>query len=305
MSIATAPIVFGGNVFGWTADEATSHLLLDAYVGSGGNMVDSADGYSHWVAGNVGGESETIIGNWLRSRGRRDDIMIATKVAKLPQRKGLSRANILAACDDSLRRLQTDVIDLYYAHEDDPSVPMEETVGAFAELVAAGKVRHLGASNFTPERLREALDMAERMGVPGYVAYQGEYNLMERAAYEGPMRDLLAERQLASFPYYGLARGFLTGKYRSADARIDSPRAEGAKAYLTERGFTVLAAVQAVAEAKGVSMGAVAIAWLAAQPTVTGAIASARTVEQWRDLEPAMTLRLSAAELAELGAASA
>ena len=302
--LTTSPIVFGGNVFGWTADEATSHRLLDAYVASGGTMVDTADAYSAWVPGNVGGESETIIGSWLAKGGRRDDLLIATKVAKLAARKGLTRANIIAACDDSLRRLGTDHIDLYYAHEDDPSVPMDEVVMAFADLVTAGKVRFLGASNFTPERLREALDSAAALGVPGYVAYQGQYNLVERADYEGAMRDLLAERGIASFPYYGLARGFLTGKYRSADDVVDSPRAAGAKAYCTPRGLAIVDVLATIAADRGVSIGAVALTWLAARPTVTGAIASARDLDQWAQIAPAMTLDLAPAETAALDAVS-
>jgi aryl-alcohol dehydrogenase-like predicted oxidoreductase len=304
MTMTASPIVFGGNVFGWTADEATSHALLDAYVDAGGTMIDTADAYSAWAPGNSGGESEAIIGSWLAKGGRRDALAIATKVAKLPSRRGLSRANILAACDDSLRRLGTDHIDLYYAHEDDPSVPMEETLGAFAELVQAGKVRAIGASNFTPERLAQALDLAEAMRVPGYTAYQGHYNLVERAAYEGPMRDLVASRGLAFFPYYGLARGFLAGAYASADSVVDSPRAEGAKAYFTPMGQAVLATLREIAEDRGAPVAAVALAWLAAQPTVTGALASARSLAQWAELAVAMTLELSPAELAALDAAS-
>ena len=304
MSMTASPIVFGGNVFGWTADAATSHALLDAYVESGGTMVDTADAYSAWAPGNSGGESETIIGGWLAKGGRRDRLAIATKVAKLGSRRGLSRANILAACDDSLRRLGTDHIDLYYAHEDDPSVPMEETVGAFADLVAAGKVRAIGASNFAPERLAEAIDLAADMGVPGYTAYQGHYNLVERPAYEGEMRDLVAARGLAFFPFYGLARGFLAGAYSSADAIVDSPRAEGAKAYFTPMGEAVLAALRDISATRGVPVAAVALAWLAAQPTVTGALASARNLDQWAELAVAMTLELSAAEIIVLDRAS-
>lgn len=304
MPMTASPIVFGGNVFGWTADEATSHALLDAYVDAGGTMVDTADAYSAWAPGNSGGESEAIIGSWLAKGGRRDSLAIATKVAKLATRRGLSRANILAACDDSLRRLRTDHIDLYYAHEDDPRVPMEETLGAFAELVQAGKVRAIGASNFTPERLAQALDLAAAMQVPAYTAYQGLYNLVERPAYEGPMRDLVAARGLAFFPFYGLARGFLAGAYASADSIVDSPRAEGAKAYFTPLGEAVLGMLRDIAGSRGAPVAAVALAWLAAQPTVTGALASARNLAQWEELAVAMTLELTPAELAALDTVS-
>ncbi|MGX6449624.1 aldo/keto reductase, partial [Patulibacter sp. S7RM1-6] len=241
------PLNLGGNVFGWTADEETSFAVLDAYVDGGGNFVDTADGYSHWVAGHSGGESEAIIGRWLRRRGRRDDVVIATKVSTKPDRKGLARENVLAAADESLERLGTDHIDLYYAHYDDADTPLEETLGAFDELVRAGKVRYVAASNYSAERLTEALTVQEREGLAPWVALQPHYNLVERTGYEdGGLRDVAERAGLAVLPYYALASGFLTGKYRDADAAGDSPRAPGATAYLDDRGRRVLAALDEV-----------------------------------------------------------
>lgn len=304
MDLGSFPLVLGGNVFGWTADEATSFAVLDAFVDAGGRVIDTADMYSAWVPGNVGGESETIIGNWLAKRGRRDDVIIATKVGRLPTVNGLSDASIRRGVEDSLRRLRTDVIDLYYAHFDDPDVPIVEVLGSFTTLVKEGKVKAIAASNFSADRLAEALRTSDGLGLAQYVAYQGEYNLMERAGYEGALREVIGQHGMFSLPYYGLARGFLTGKYRPGVA-IDSPRAQGAAVYLDARGERVLAVLQEVASAHGTTMAAVALAWLVAQPTISAAIASARNVEQLRDLLPVATLSLRDDEITALTAASA
>ncbi|RZS90952.1 aryl-alcohol dehydrogenase-like predicted oxidoreductase [Motilibacter rhizosphaerae] len=295
-------LVLGGNVFGWSADEQQSHAVLDAFVAAGGRFVDTADAYSRWAPGHVGGESETVIGTWLAKRGRRDDVVIATKVAKLDTRRGLSAANVRAAAEDSLRRLQTDHIDVYYAHEDDQSVPLEETLGAFDELVRAGKVRVVAASNYSAPRLAEALRTSEEHGLARYAAVQDHYNLVERDGYEGAYADLVAREGLASFPYFGLAAGFLTGKYR--DGQASGARAGNVARYLEDpRTPGLYAALDAVADAHGTTVPAVALAWLRAQPTVTAPIASARTPEQLADILPALTLELKEDETAALRAA--
>jgi aryl-alcohol dehydrogenase (NADP+) len=300
------PLNLGGNVFGWTADEATSHEVLDAFVAAGGNFVDTADGYSAWAPGHEGGESERVIGSWLAKRGRRDDVVIATKVSQHPARRGLGHDNVLAAADDSLRRLGTDHIDLYYAHFDDPETPLEETLAAFDALVRAGKVRHVAGSNYTAERFAEALAIQDREGLARWVALQPHYNLVERHGYEDGGLRALAEREgLAVLPYFALAKGFLTGKYREGAGTGDSPRAGQAAAYLDERGFRVLGALDEVAAAHGVPVTAVSIAWLAAQPTVTAPLASARTVEQLGPLLQGARLELRPDELRALNAASA
>ncbi|NIH86505.1 aldo/keto reductase [Amycolatopsis granulosa] len=296
------PLNLGGNVFGWTADEQQSFAVLDAYTAAGGNFVDTADVYMARVPGNSGGESETIIGNWLARRGRRDDVVIATKVGAWAARPGVSAKNIREAAEDSLRRLRTDHIDLYYAHKDVGDVPLAETLEAFDSLVRAGKVRYLGASNYSAERLAEALSIADREGFARYVAVQPQYNLVERG-YEQELAPLVAAEGLSSLPYYGLARGFLTGKYRSREAG-GSPRAEGALAYLDDRGERVLAALDEISAAHGTTPAAVALAWLAAQPTVTAPIASARNVDQLSDLLASVALRLTETELAALDDAS-
>ncbi|MER5318535.1 aldo/keto reductase [Streptosporangium roseum] len=297
------PLCLGGNVFGWTADRDASFAVLDAYVEAGGNFVDTADVYSDWVPGHSGGESETIIGEWMASRGNRDQIVIATKVGSLASRPGLSAANIRAAAEDSLRRLRTDHIDLYWAHIDDAGTPLEETLGAFDSLIREGKVRNIGASNYGPERLAEALAISDRDGLARYGVLQQPYNLVERD-YEGPLRDVVAAEGLTSTPYFGLARGFLTGKYQPG-VEVDSPRAGRASAYLeTERGPRVLEALDKVAAAHDVAPAAVALAWLAAQPTVAAPIASARNVEQLRPLLAVAGLTLSEDELAMLDVAS-
>ncbi|MFI1169716.1 aldo/keto reductase [Streptomyces sp. NPDC020801] len=299
------PLALGGNVFGWTADQAQSFAVLDAYRAAGGNFVDTADSYSAWVEGNRGGESETIIGEWLKARGNRSDVVIATKVSQHPDYQGLTAANIRAAADASLRRLGTDHIDLYYTHFDKPEVPVEEIVGALDELVKAGKVRHIAASNISAERLAASLDFSEREGLARYVALQPHYNLVSRDTYEGELRDLAERAGLAAVPYFALASGFLTGKYRPG-ATVDSARAQGAAKHLeTERGQKVLAALDEVALAHGTEVATVALAWLAAQPTVAAPIASARTVDQLPALLGVAELRLTEEELGKLTQASA
>ncbi|MBL0800923.1 aryl-alcohol dehydrogenase-like predicted oxidoreductase [Streptomyces sp. CZ24] len=299
------PLALGGNVFGWTADEAQSFAVLDAYAAAGGNFIDSADTYSSWVPGNEGGESETVIGKWLASRGNRDEIVVATKVGSHPQFKGLSAPNVKAAAEESLRRLGTDRIDLYYTHFDDPSVPVEEIVTALDDLVKAGKVRAVAASNISPERLQESLDFADREGLARYVALQPHYNLVSRDTYEGPLQQVASRAGLAAVPYYALAAGFLTGKYRP-DTTVESARAAGAEQHLaTERGQKVLTALDTVAEAHGAEVASVALAWLAARPTVAAPIASARTVEQLPALLAVADLTLTDEELSLLTVASA
>ena len=290
--IEVSRLCLGANVFGWTADRDTSFAVLDAYTAAGGNFVDTADSYMWRIPGNSGGDSERIIGEWLAGRSRRDDVVIATKVGSWPERKGLSAANIAAACDDSLRRLRTDHIDLYYAHRDDPDTAQEETLDAFDALVRAGKVRAVAASNFTAERLRSALEISARDGLTPYVALQPHYNLVERAEFETTLMPLLEAEGLACMPYYGLAKGFLTGKYRDG-AQVDSPRAEGALEYLDDRGRAVLAVLDEIAAGHEVPVAAVALAWLAAQRTVAAPIASARTPEQLADLLPVLDLKLT------------
>ncbi len=298
------PLCLGGNVFGWTADEKTSFAVLDAYAAAGGNFIDTADSYSAWAPGNSGGESETIIGRWLCSRGNRDRIVVATKVGRLPARKGLHAETIRAAAEDSLRRLGTDWIDLYYAHgDDDPSIPLEETLGAFDELVRAGKVRYVAASNYEAPRLAQALATSEREGLVAFSAVQPHYNLMERE-YERELAPLCAEKGLPCLPYFALARGFLTGKYRPGGPPVASPRAAGVAEYLDARGEAVLAALDEVAAAHGTSQAAVALAWLRAQPTVLAPIASATSAEQLAELLASVELALGAGELERLDAAS-
>jgi aryl-alcohol dehydrogenase-like predicted oxidoreductase len=306
------PLALGGNVFGWTADEAGSFEVLDAFVAGGGNFIDTADGYSHWVPGHSGGESESIIGRWAAARGNRDEIVIASKVSTHPAFSGLAPANIRAAADASLARLGTDHIDLYYAHFDDESVPLADTVGALSELVDAGKVRYIALSNYTPERIDEWFRVTAENGLHRAVALQPHYNLVEREFEHGLLQR--AEREgLAVFPYFSLAKGFLSGKYRDASdagaaasaTAAESPRAGAARAYLDERGRRVLAALDSVAAVHAASVASVALAWLRQQPTVVAPIASARTVEQLPDLLASATLQLSAAELALLTEASA
>lgn len=300
------PLSLGGNVFGWTADASQSFAVLDAYTAVGGNFIDTADSYSAWADGNAGGESETIIGKWTKARGNRADVVIATKVSQHPEFKGLSAANIKAAADASLRRLDTDYIDLYYSHFDQPDVPVEEIIGALDELVKAGKVRHIAASNISAERLAESLEFSEREGLARYVALQPHYNLVSRDTYEGDLQDLADRSGLAAVPYFALAAGFLTGKYRPGTT-VEGLRAKaGAGKHLeTERGRKVLTALDEIARNHDAPVATVALAWLAAQPTVAAPIASARTVEQLPALVGVGELSLTDAELAGLTDASA
>jgi aryl-alcohol dehydrogenase-like predicted oxidoreductase len=297
------PIALGGNVFGWTADEAESFAVLDGYAAAGGNFIDTADVYSAWAPGNSGGESETILGRWVADRGRRDQTIIATKVGKHPQYSGLSAKTIRAAAECSLKRLGTEYIDLYYAHADDEKTPLEETLGAFDALVREGKVRYIAASNYSAPRLAKALEVSDREGYPRYVALQQHYNLMERHQYEGELADLVAKQGLSSIPYFALASGFLTGKYRPG-AKVQSQRAQSAGAYLTEKGIKVLAALEEVASAHNAAIATIALAWLAAQPTVVAPIASARTTEQLPDLLSVSEVRLSDHDIGRLNEAS-
>ncbi|MEE1740266.1 aldo/keto reductase [Streptomyces sp. BE147] len=299
------PLALGGNVFGWTADEAQSFAVLDAYAAAGGNFIDTADSYSAWVPGNEGGESETVIGKWLASRANRSDIVVATKVGAHPAYKGLSATTIKSAAEESLRRLGTDHIDLYYTHFDDETVPVEEIITALDQLVKDGKVREIAASNISPERLQASLDFSEREGLARYVALQPHYNLVSRDTYEGALQDTAARGGLAAVPYFALASGFLTGKYRPGTS-VDSPRAEGAGRHLeSEQGRKVLAALDTIAREREAEIATVALAWLAARPTVAAPIASARTVEQLPALVAVAGLHLTDQEIAALTEASA
>ncbi|PYR30929.1 MAG: alcohol dehydrogenase [Acidobacteria bacterium] len=293
------PLCLGGNVFGWTANEQQSFDVLDAYAAAGGNFIDTADVYSAWVPGHSGGESETIIGRWMATRGTRNDMVIATKVGMAPGLKGLSATTIRAAAEASLRRLEIDRIDMYYAHADDPDTPLTESLHAFDAVLREGKVRYIAASNYTAPRLAEALAVSSREGLARYIALQPHYNLVHRSDYEGELRDLSTREGLACFPYYGLAKGFLTGKYRP-HTRIDSPRAASASAYLDEHGLRLLATLDDIAAAHHATVAAVSLAWLMAQPNVVAPIASARSVEQLAELLPAASLSLSPEDLVRL-----
>ena len=295
-------LCLGTNVFGWSADEAQSHAVLDAYRGHGGNFLDTADMYSAWKEGNVGGESETIIGNWMKSRGNRNEIVIATKVAKHPSRPGLSPTNIIAACNDSLTRLQTDHIDIYYAHHDDKEVPLEETLGAFAQLIAEGKVRYIAASQYTGARLQEALDISAEHSLPSYIALQDQYNLVARNPFESDQQPALAANGISAIPFYGLARGFLSGKYREGKV-VESVRAEGVKEFATPKGYKILSAMDEIAAAHKSSLSAVSLAWLRSNPQLSTPIASARTVEQLEEI--VQIIELTPDEVAALNAVSA
>ncbi|MFE6039710.1 aldo/keto reductase [Streptomyces sp. NPDC056452] len=304
-SLQVFPLALGGNVFGWTADEDGSFAVLDAYAAAGGNFIDTADSYSAWAPGNEGGESETLVGKWLASRSNRSDIVVATKVGAHPEFKGLAGATIKGAAEASLRRLGTDHIDLYYTHFDDETVPVEEIVTALDQLVKDGKVREIAASNISPERLRASLEFSEREGLARYVALQPHYNLVSRDTYEGELQDTAADAGLAAVPYFALASGFLTGKYRPGTT-VDSARADGAARHLeSERGRKVLAALDRVAQEHDAEIATVALAWLAARPTVAAPIASARTVGQLPALVAVADLRLTDKDLADLTEASA
>jgi aryl-alcohol dehydrogenase-like predicted oxidoreductase len=298
------PICLGGNVFGWTLDEARSFEVLDAYYEAGGNFIDTADMYGRHGDGGAGA-SELIIGRWMAARGNRDRLVIATKVGMSSEHPGLGAQSIRLAAEDSLRRLGTDRIDLYYAHQDDPQTPLSETLGAFAELIEEGKIAHAGASNYSAARLAEALELGTQEGLASYVALQPHYNLLERGEYEGELLELCRHHGLACLPYFSLARGFLTGKYRPDGPEVDSPRAAGVREkYFNERGFTVLDALDRIASEHEQSVAAVALAWLGAQPTVISPIASATSPAQLAELLAATRLELSAAELELLGDAS-
>ena len=298
------PLCLGGNVFGWTADEETSFTVLDAYTGASGNFIDTADSYPQWADGCEGGESETIIGRWLARRGRRDDLIIATKVGQSRQHPGLSPATIRSAAEASLRRLGSGHIDLYYAHEDDPATPLADTIAAFDSLVREGKARYVAASNYSAPRLAAALASAQQHRLVSFVALQVHYNLVHRDEYESDLAALCQREGLSCIAYSALADGFLTGKYRPGHALPVSERAEDAATYLTESGMAVLGALDTVAERNETPIAAVALAWLAAQPTVAAPLASARTPRQLQDLLQAPDLKLSADDLALLNAAS-
>lgn len=305
--IRVAALAFGGNVFGWTADEPTSFRLLDTFVDAGFDLIDTADAYSAWAEGNTGGESETIIGNWLAKTGKRDRVVIATKVGwdRKEGGKGLSRAHILKSVDLSLARLRTDHIDLYQSHVEDPAVPHEETLAAYAELIRAGKVRAIGASNFKPATLRDALAVSKRLGLPRYETLQPLYNLCDREGFETELQPLCVEEGIGVIPYFALAAGFLTGKYRVEADLAQSARGQRAKNYLNERGLRIVAALDELAAGLGSTPGKVAIAWLMAQPGVTAPIASGRTLEQVHDLIDAAHLSLDASAMEKLAQVSA
>ncbi|CAM5403342.1 aldo/keto reductase [Mycolicibacterium aubagnense] len=303
-----APLVLGGNVFGWTVDEKTSFDLLDRFVDGGLNTIDTANVYSRWVPGNKGGESETILGKWMKARGNRDKVVVITKVgADMGQgKRDLSAAHIERAVEDSLKRLQTDSIDLYLSHWPDPTVPYEETLGAYQKLLAKGKVRHIGCSNLDAGQLRASLDVAKLRNLPRYEVLQPEYNLYDRASYDGPLRDLCMAEGLGVVTYFSLAKGFLSGKYRSkADLGKSAARGEDVEGYLNKRGMRILAALDAVAGRHGAKPAEVALAWVIARPGVTAPIASATTPEQMASLVRAASLVLKPADIEELDKASA
>lgn len=296
------PLCLGGNVFGWSAPKQQSFDVLNHYFDWGGNFIDTADLYSEWAEGNSGGESETIIGEWMKSKNNRAKMVIGTKVAKLSTRKGLSKQNILLACEDSLRRLQTDYIDIYYSHEDDPTVPMEETLSAYQELIAAGKIRYIAASQHSAARLATALDISKTNNLPSYIALQDHYNLVHREPFESEQAAVLKEHNLSMIPFFGLATGFLTGKYRPGQL-VESVRAKSVEKYQNEKGWKIVAAVDQIAGARDTTMSAIALAWLRVHPQVSVPIASARTVAQLTEIMP--VVELSAAEIAQLNEASA
>jgi aryl-alcohol dehydrogenase-like predicted oxidoreductase len=293
------PLCLGGNVFGWSANAAQSQEVLTGYESAGGNFIDTADMYSRWHTGNVGGESETIIGDWMRSRGNRSEMVIATKVAKLATRPGLSAANIAAAAEDSLRRLGTDYIDIYYAHHDDEKVPLEESLTAFNELVTAGKVRYLAASNYSASRLEKALKISRELGMSEYLLLQPNYNAIVRDEYEGDLMAIAVKEDIPVLPYFSLAAGFLTGKYQPG-VEVDSVRAGDMPDYKNDRGWAILAALTEIAKQQNTSIAAVALGWLRAQPGVVTPIASARTAKQLAEILP--VVELSAEQVAQVNA---
>ena len=305
--LSIAPLVFGGNVFGWTADEQTSFRLLDAFVDAGFNMIDTADMYSIWVPGHTGGESEAIIGKWMKSTGKREKVLIATKVGMDlgADRKGLSKAYIKLAADDSLQRLQTDCIDLYQSHTDDKDTPLEETLSAYQELIETGKVRAIGASNYSAKRLEQALEVSKKEGLPRYECLQPCYNLYERQDYESGSEGVCAKNEIGVIPYFPLAAGFLTGKYRSEEDLSKSQRGGGMKKYMNERGDRILAALDQVSERYHSTPAEVAIAWVSARPSITAPIASATSGSQFAELAEATHLKLDASAMDLLNQASA
>jgi len=305
--LEVAPLAFGGNVFGWTVDEPTAFRLLDGFVGAGFNLIDTADMYPKWVPGNQGGESETIIGHWLKRSGKRKKVLIATKVGSemAPGSKGLSKAYILRAVEDSLRRLQTDSIDLYQSHIDDPQTPLEETLEAYAELVDQGKVRSIGASNYSAERLTKALQISKQHKLPSYQSLQPEYNLYDRAEYEAKLEPVCRENALGVISYFSLASGFLAGKYRSASDLANRSRGQFVKKYLNDRGFRILQALDEAAKHHHSTPAKISLAWLIARPSVTAPIASATNLEQLNDLIEATSLRLDHSTMESLNRASA
>jgi len=305
--LEVSPLCFGGNVFGWTADETTSFNLLDAFVAAGFNFIDTADVYSRWVPGHAGGESETIIGKWLKRSSKRDKVVIATKAGyeMAPDKKGLSKAYLLRAVEDSLERLQTDYIDLYQSHVDDKETPLEETLEAYGQLIKQGKVRAIGASNYTGERLSQALLVSRQHGHPSYQCLQPLYNLYDRADYEAKLEPVCLENSLGVIPYFSLGAGFLTGKYRSEADLSKSPRGARVKNYLNDRGFRILAGLDQVAKQHGSTPARVALAWLMARPSITAPIASATSLEQLDELIEATKLKLDHAAIELLNQASA
>ena len=304
--IEVRPLMFGGNIFGWTVDEAQSFKILDAFAGAGFNFIDTADVYSRFAPGNQGGESETILGKWFRARGNRSKIILATKVGLEmgPDKKGLARDYILRAVEDSLRRLQTDYIDLYQSHRDDEATPVEETLEAFAKLVSEGKVRVIGASNYDAERLEKSLEASKQHGYPRYETLQPLYNLCDRAEYEQKLEPVCLRNDLGVIPYFSLAAGFLTGKYRS-EADVQGARARIVGKYVNERGLRILKALDEIAKEKNVKPATIALAWLMARPGITAPIASATTLDQLQDLIRAVDLDLGQAAIDKLNVASA
>ena len=302
----TAPLALGGNVFGWTADEATSFAILDRFIERGFSLVDTANSYSTWVPGHTGGESETIIGRWMKARGNREQVIVATKVGMAMEgEKGLKRAQVERHVEGSLKRLQTDRIDLYQTHVDDPDTPLEETLDALARLVKAGKVRAIGASQYKPDRLAASIETSKRLGLPRYETLQPEFNLYDRAGFERDLQPVALEHGLAVIPFFGLAKGFLSGKYRKPADIEGRPRAAGLKKYFEgDRGLRILSALDKVAEGLSATPGQVSIAWIMAQPSIAAPIVSVTSVQQLDEIAGAASLRLSPEALAELDQAS-
>jgi aryl-alcohol dehydrogenase-like predicted oxidoreductase len=298
------PMALGANTFGWTASPEASFEILNEFIAGGGSLVDTADAYSIWAPGNSGGESESVIGGWLAAGGPRDRLVISTKVSEHPKYKGLSAANVAAAAEQSLRRLQTDQIDLYFAHVDDPLTPLDETVAAFAELIELKKIRYVGLSNYSAERIREWLEIAARLGVDAPVALQPHYNLLVREPFESEIRPVAEQHNLAVIPYFGLAAGFLSGKYRTPQDAEGAARGSMVASYLTDTGFAAAAEVRLIAEERGVQPAAVALAWLRMQRAITAPIAGATSVDQVKPLLDAATMELNEAELDRLEQAS-